>query len=500
MDGNCDRGGGGVSSMKPQASEWNMAYIAGVLRRQARVVLFCFLALSAGVIGAMLASPPVYEGELKILVKRDRADSVVSGAADPALGHSYRDLSETEVMSQVELLKSRELLERVASETGLATQIKREHPSISDAEAVSEAADDLRERLGISPVKRTWLIDVRYEDHDRRVTRSVLDTLARFYLEKHLALQRPAGTYQFFVQQTQVAREELDSVRDRFAAYNAQHQVVSAAREKEAVLEKLSEFDAMQIEAAALRSQADRRIATVSDELSRVPRQHTSALRSDPDVLRDIKGRILTLELQRTELLQKFTPKYRGVMEIDEHLQQARASLEAAELAPVREETIADNPTRQWLDTELARTRADRAAMDARVEALSTAVGRYRTRAQALDLRDAEQHELERELKAAETKYLLYAQKREEARISDELDRTRIANVVVAEGPSVKFEPQRDPSLAFLPLLLGAALLLSGGLAVAVDALTPAYQRWKADAGVPAPIIGHVSPSEEPLS
>ena len=37
-------------------------------------------------------------------------------------------------------------------------------------------------------------------------------------------------------------------------------------------------------------------------------------------------------------------------------------------------------------------------------------------------------------MKTAEDNYLLYQKKQEEARISDALDRTRIANVVVAEA------------------------------------------------------------------
>jgi uncharacterized protein involved in exopolysaccharide biosynthesis len=424
----------------------------------------------------------------------------VSGAADTAAARSYRDLSETEVLSQVELIKSADLMEKVAAEAGLASRVKAEHPSLTDAEAVDEAVEGLRTRLEVAPVKRTWLIDVRYEADDRRLTQRVLDALARFYLEKHLALQRPAGTYHFFAEQTERARQEVEAARSQLASFSAEHQVVSATLEKEAVLQKLNEFDAMRAEAAALLRQSDQRLATVSDELARVPAQHTASVRTNPDAIRDVKERILTLELRRAELLQKFTPSYRGVVEVDGQLRQAQAALEAVERLPVREETIADNPTRQWLDTERARTRAEQAAMAARVQALSGSVARFRAQAQDLELREAEQQELERDLKTAETKYLLYAQKQEEARISDELDRTRIANVVVAEGPAVARDPQRDPSLAFLPLLLGTALLISGALAIGVDALSPAYRQWKAERANRAGLIGAVTPTEEPLS
>jgi uncharacterized protein involved in exopolysaccharide biosynthesis len=478
------------------------AAIFGVLRRQARVLAICFVALSAGVILAVVAAPPVYDGTLKILVKQDRADSVVSGSSEAAAArYYYRELTETEMMSQVELLKSGELIEHVAQETGLAARIHREQPALSQAEAIEEAATALRERLDVSPVRRTWLINVSYEGDDRAFTRNVLDTLARLYLAKHLALQRPAGTYQFFADQAQRAKRDLESLREQLASFSVEHQVVSAAVEKEAVLQKLNEFEGLRLQAAALLAESDLRLATVSTELTRVPKQHTSSVKTDAGVARDVTARIVTLEMQRTQLLEKFTPEYRGVLQVDAQLREARAALAAAARAPVVEETIADNPTRQWLDTEVARTRADQAALRARVRSLSTAVGDYRAKAMTLEVRDAEQQDLWREIKAAETRYLLYAQKQEEARISDELDRTQIANVVVAEGPSVAVEPRREPALAFLPLLLGIALLLSGAIALTVDGLTPAYHRWTTrERPVVAPIIVQPAPSEQPIS
>jgi uncharacterized protein involved in exopolysaccharide biosynthesis len=479
---------------------WTAEEVVAALRRQSRLLTICCLALSAGVVTAVLTASPLYGGKMKILVNRDRVDSVVSGAADPSAARNPREVSEAEVMSQVELLKSEELLRRVASDTGLSKQLQSTHPSYSEAEAEEEATKKLRRRLTITPIKRTWLIDVAYEADDRRTTQQVLDTLVRLYLEKHLALQRPAGTYDFFVSQTDRARQELEALRAQLIAFGQVNQVASAALEKQAVLQSLSQFDALRAESAARLAEAGRRLSVVTSELSNAPGERLSEVTTDTQVVNEVKSRIVSLEMRRTELLQKFTPEYRGVLEVDAQLKQAQAVLDAAERAPVREQTVADNPTRQWLDTEVARARAEEAALGARVQALSASVGEYRARAQTLGLRDVEQQDLEREIKAAETKYLLYAQKREEARISDELDRTRIANVTVAEGPVIAVVPRRDPSLAFLPLLLIAALLISGGIAITADALTPAFLRWKSAAVDRAPLIRPIGPTEEPLA
>jgi uncharacterized protein involved in exopolysaccharide biosynthesis len=445
--------------------------VKDVAGRQRRLIMVCFLALAAGAVAAVIAATPYYHGQMKVLVKRDRADSVVSGAAESATARE--ELSEAELLSQVELMKATDLVERVAREAGLVQRIAATGKPRNDAEALALAVEQLRKDLAISPVRRTWLIDVGYRAPDPKQTQHVLDTLLRVYLEKHLALHRPSGTYEFFAAQTEGARRELDAARQRLAQFSTRTHVVSAVQERDGVVQQFLQFDTLRAQAEAARAEAARRLAVVTSELERVPARQTSQVRTidAAGLIEDAQARIVTLEMKRAELLQKFTPSYRGVVEIDAQIREARAAVAEARSAPVREETIADNPTRQWLDTEATRVKAEHAAAEARVRALSAAVGRYRARAESLDVNEAEEEALLQAVAAAEEKFRLYAQKQEEARISDELDRTRIANVAVAEAPSVQFKPTRTPSLAMLPFLFGIALLLSFALAFAVDAI-----------------------------
>ena len=445
---------------------------AAVLRHS-NLLLICFFALSAGAVAAVMLATPMYNAQLKLLVKHDRADSVVSAAADP--DNSRIELSEHDVLSQVELVRSDDLLEKVAHEAGLVRRLIDSEAVQTDAEAVAVATQQLREDLRVAPIKRTWLIDVSYRSDDQRTARQVLDTLVRLYLEKHLTLHRPSGIHKFFSHQTEQAKQDLQAAQDRLLAFNQKNGVVSAALEREGTVQKFLEFDAMRAQAAAARLEASRRLTAVSEELARTPAQRVAQVRTSDDgnATRDVKARILALETMRTEMLQKFTPQYRGVRDIDAQLQDLRAALARAESRPLKEETLSDNPTRQWLDTERARVMAENAAAQARVQAFGATADQYREKAQTLEQQNAEERELVRSVQVAEQKYLLYAQKQEEARISDELDRTRIANVVVAQAPTVDFEARRNPSLAMLPLLLGISLLLSFAAALAADAIDP---------------------------
>jgi len=64
-----------------------------------------------------------------------------------------------------------------------------------------------------------------------------------------------------------------------------------------------------------------------------------------------------------------------------------------------------------------------------------------------------------RAVKTAEDNYLLYQQKREEARVTDSLDKSRLLNVSIAEEPVVPALPHHPPILyGGLGALLGLTL------------------------------------------
>jgi hypothetical protein len=88
--------------------------------------------------------------------------------------------------------------------------------------------------------------------------------------------------------------------------------------------------------------------------------------------------------------------------------------------------------------------------------------------ARKLDEQGILQGDLMRTQKADEANYLLYTKKREEARISDALDRTRILNVSIAQAPVIPSLPTRSPWIfGVVACLLASAVSL--GVVFALD-------------------------------
>jgi len=153
---------------------------------------------------------------------------------------------------------------------------------------------------------------------------------------------------------------------------------------------------------------------------------------------------------------------------VEAQIAQTRAAIAAEDKAPVREETTDRNPTYQYVDEELAKARGDLASYQAQAAATTRIVRDYRSSALLLDQKDIEQQDLIRTVKADEANYLLYLNKREEARISDALDERRIVNVAIAEAATAPALPKYPRSL-FVLLGILFAVLVSVGAAFAAD-------------------------------
>src|ERR1039457_3058018 len=80
--------------------------------RHRKLVLLTFLSLVLGTILGIILLPKDYEAKMKILVKRERVDAAVSPGRDVVLANPG-GVTEEELNSEVELLKSRDLLEKV---------------------------------------------------------------------------------------------------------------------------------------------------------------------------------------------------------------------------------------------------------------------------------------------------------------------------------------------------------------------------------------------------
>jgi uncharacterized protein involved in exopolysaccharide biosynthesis len=446
--------------------------LVGIIFRRRRTISYTFAAVMGGAILAVLLLPSKYEAETKLLLHRERVDPPLTAQQTGVMQQAAPSLTEEDINSEVGLLRSQDLLEKVAVATGLDHRFKPSFLSrlfskapLTDEERRAKAAAKLGSDLRIEPEKKSYLIDVSYASADPQLSATVLNTLGTFLLDKHAEVRRTPGTAQFFDDETQRYRQQLEDAQGKLAEFNRKEGLVTDQNEKDGAVPRLAEFEFNLRQTQAAIPRAEENVRNLESQLrSTQPRITTELRTSDNAVLmQQLKSSLVNLELQHTDLIQKYAPDDRQVKEVEQQMTQVKNAIETHQKAPLKEEVTNENPTYELLHQELVKARAELASL----KALATSYGKvntsYRGEAVERDQKQLEQQSLLRDLKTAEQSYLLYLNKREEARISDAFDKMRIVNVTIAEAATAPVFPNNPASLTLiLASILGC--LLSAGL------------------------------------
>jgi len=447
--------------------------------RHKRAMLMCFLAVFTGAVLVSIMMPTSYQAHTQILVKRERVDPVISpGQAAPVM--VKEEVTEDELNSEVELLESDDVMQQVAVATGLNKRTSLMGKILGredEAGKTAKAAKRLRGGLVVEPIKKTNLISITYSSGDPQLAAAVLKALNEAYIRKHAEVNRPAGQFKFFDQEADRYKKELSDAEAQLGAFAAESGGVAPLLARDQTLTRLTEFTATLSQTRADLAATEQKIRTLEAQSGSTPSKITtsSTETDDAQVLQQMKSMLMTLELKRTELLTKYQPTYPLVTEVDKQIADTRASIEKEEAKPLQQVTTGENPTYQYVSTELAKAKADYSSLQARAVATEGIIAMYKQKATELEQKGIQENDLQRVIKTDEENYLLYQHKREEARMSDMLDQTHILNVAVAEEPAVPVLPTGS-RMVFVVLGLVIGAVMSVGLAIALDYFDPSFR------------------------
>jgi len=452
--------------------------IAAVLFRQRRLWMISFgMVLLAVFLYGIFA--PSYQAEMKMMIRRGRLDPVMAPTPTQTPQFPDQQISDAELNSQVELLRDEQILRTVVQSSGLAEgqswfeKFRGDDPDTRLARAVRK----LSKGLTVEPIRKTDLIEITYSASDPESAAKVLDCLASAYLERNLQVRRPSGEMNFFEQQVLESRQKLEDAEFQLMDFSNNEGVVSAALERDIALQKLSEADATARQARIAIAETVQRIRMLESDLHSLPERTTTVMRNadNPQLLEKMKSKLLELELKRTELLTKYEPTYRLVLEVNQQIAEAKASVAAEEQAPLRDQTTEPDPNHGWAKAELMKAQVELTGLEARALETAKLVTNYQQSAKRLGDHAIEQARLLQNLKGAEERYVLYTNKREEARIGDALDQGGVLNVTIAERPRAPALPVRSAwNFGLWGIVLGGTF--STGLAFTADRLDPAFR------------------------
>ena len=466
-----------VSSLRQQPPQLMTRDFVAMGFRHSRVLIGTFIVVMTCALLYLLLAPE-YTSDFKILVKKERVDPIVTPEQNQGIQYARDAITEEELNSEVELIRGEDLLRRVVLEAKLNQLEGRWFlgrlflPRGANLEEVrtARATRRLGLALDVELLRKSNIIAVTYHCSNPQLAAAVTRALSRAYLEKHMEVNRPPGQVEFFDIQAENYRQKLHEVESQLIHFPVDNRAISGQMERDIAVQKLGDLRSTGELTKIAIDETNKRIAMLESQLKGAqPRMTTQVRRAEnPQLMQELKGTLLRLELKRSELLQKYQPDYRPVQEVDEQIATARAAISAADHSPMTDTTTDVDPTYEWVRSELTKARADVVSLQARAGAIEHGIATWEEKGREFNTASYLQQDLQRDAKALEDNYQLYLKKREEARITDALDESRILNVTLAQAPSTPVLPTKAP-LTFLLEALCAALVLSAGSVYAAD-------------------------------
>lgn len=455
----------------PARSSLSMKDVALIIYRRRTLVMAMFAGIFLTVAAVTMLMPSIFVAKAKLMFKKERVNNVVS-AGEGAAAEVKPQLTEEVLNSEIEILNSSYLLREVIQRTGLQEKLLQPLAgnSLEGKDTLAMAVAYMKKTLETQIVPKSNIIQVSYESEDPRLAALIVNELCRSYVDRHLEVHESKGAYPFFQKQAQALHDTLQVTAAALRAFEIENGLIAPEKQRELLLLQISEYE-NQIEVAragALAAQQqvtflEKQIAAAPQKLQEQSQEITATVQEA--LLKQLAELRVQHDLMTQSAKKPNASESRLANSVQARIAQLEETLQRGQNSPAPEISGDINRNVVELSGELTRARFNLIGQQTQQKALAHSAAELRSRLKELESAALQHEELQSRLSLQQSNYLLYAKKQEEARISEALDREKVANVSVIDPASAPITPVRPNRK--LNLLLGCilALLVSLGTA-----------------------------------
>lgn len=438
-----------------------------ILKRRWTLIIFTGIVIAA-VVTATYLMTPIYRASLVLQIDREEMkvfENQQIGAVETTT--SSPDYYQT----QYALLKSRSLALRVINQMGLAnhetddsslsllgTRIKAwftdwlpktttariEEVGQKDAEPSAETThvenviDTFLNNLEVNPVRNSRLVVLYYEGPDPKEAASVLNTLAKAYIDMSLERRFGASTYarNFLRERLQQVKVRLEESERTLVAFSRQEEIITVGEKESIVSQNLAATNTALGEAEKRRIAAEARYRQVQGTRGQGLSQVL-----DSTIIQDLKQTKAKLEAQYQNDLSTYKPAYPAMVQLRNQIKQIDSMID------------------QEIDNIRAAIKADYETAKAEETQLHTNLGKLKQEVLALQNRSIQFNILRREVDTNRELYDGLLQRFKEVGVTAGIGTNNISIVDEAQAPIKPYKPKLSRNVA-LALILG----LLGGI------------------------------------
>ena len=318
-----------------------------------------------------------------------------------------------------------------------------EVPGADETAAQVKTIDAFIDRLTVTPVRNSRLVEVSYRSQDPVVAASVANAIAKSYIDQNMDFRftatREASTW--LQEQLATQRRAVEQAESRLQQYREQNEAISFEDSQNIVVQKLTDLNAAVTRAKTERLQKEamyRQLTAVQNnpaEIDTFPAILTNQF------IQQQKAALAQLQRDQAQLGERLGDRHPDMIKIRSAIETAQARING-EVAKI-----------------VQAVRTEYQAALAQEESLTTALAQQRGEALSMNRKAIDYSVLERDVESSKQIYQTLLQRAQETGIQGDLRTSNVRVVDAAETPNQPVSPRRN-----LNLLLG----LFGGAFVGI--------------------------------
>ncbi len=445
-------------------------FLYSLFRRQ-RLIVGLSTGILATILLGSLVQRPSYETASSVLIRgRTYQEPLFPGPRHEEPWTVLLNPKE-EINSEVEIIHSRPVLERVVKSLnldiprqipdeglwGAIRTVLRAGPRLarwslvqigmlrepSSQQAFEAAVFRLGRDLQIEPSVDSQIVRIIYRDPDPVMASRVVNTVTEEYLHQHLMINLNQAESSFYAEQIGQVEGELKALQDQLVNLKSSEGILSFSEQSKALLGKLQSFDVA--------------LTTVQKEIisrrSKVEKIR-DLRKSQPDLLiplpeiaqevqvQDLENKLVNLRYQLKTLRQRYTEESRQVVTARKQVEDLTAQL------------------REQVNQLLERETAELRTLEAEEQALTQTVQELEAQIKTLPAKEVVLSNLEKEVEDKQETQVVLRKKYQDSLIAQATD-ARLENVKIVSLSAVPLKPVAPNLLLNLALGLILALVVS---------------------------------------
>jgi exopolysaccharide transport family protein len=453
----------GRAAVRRRTDEPHLTDYLRVIVKRRRIALTTFVVIALMTAVYSFTATPVYEGRVQLLIESDGPNVVnfqqvidENGNAQMARQDYYQ--------TQYRLLQSRSVAKKTIDDLKLwnheelvpdpaqqrftvgnairggaawiaslviGAPTPGETPGADETAAQVKAIDAFLDRLTVSPVRNSRLVEVSFRARDPKLAATVANAIAQAYIEQNLEFRftatREASAW--LTQQLDEQRKQVEAAETRLQQYREQNEAISFENRENIVVQKLADLNAAVTKAKTDRLQKEAMYRQLTAIQNNPAELDTFPAILGNQFIQQQKAELASLQRQQAQLGERLGERHPEMIKVQSAIQTAQLRLQG-EIAKV-----------------VQAVRTEYQAAVAQEQSLTSALNSQRGEALTMNRAAIDYGVLERDVESSKQIYQSLLQRAKETGISGELKTSNVRVVDAAEASERPVSPRRTLNL-----------------------------------------------------